>query len=128
VKDVLLDFLQFGDLMRHLLLAGHQLVDALRYLLLSGRDTGGKRVDASPQQVEIGRHSVELLIGRSSRQRDQMPGRVTVGLPTHSSSDTNEKRDQMASEGEWSSLSNRRPLFRQLVIFRVGRSSSCCLD
>src|SRR5258707_11698488 len=47
VKDVLFDLLQFGDLARHLLLAGREPLDAVHYLLLTGGDTGSDPVDAA---------------------------------------------------------------------------------
>jgi hypothetical protein len=41
----LFDLLQFGDLARHLLLAGRDSANAARHLLLTAADTGGDLVD-----------------------------------------------------------------------------------
>ncbi len=60
MKDLLFDRLQFGDLARHPVLAGRELLDVARYMLLSGGDP----VDVLPHRVEIKRYRVEpLLIG-----------------------------------------------------------------
>jgi hypothetical protein len=57
VKDVLLHSLQFGDLVRHLLQARRELINAARCLLLAGGDTGadanGEPVDTSPDRPSL---------------------------------------------------------------------------
>jgi hypothetical protein len=68
----LLDLLQFGDLSRHLLLAGCDPVNAARYLLLAGCDpvdaarylllTDSDPVDALPHSVKLVRYCPGLLL------------------------------------------------------------------
>jgi hypothetical protein len=55
VKDVLFDLLQFGDLARHMLLAGREPLDAAHYLLLTGGDTG-----SDPKLRHLTAHGVTL--------------------------------------------------------------------
>jgi hypothetical protein len=68
----LLDLLQFGDLSRHLLLAGGDPVNATRHLLLASGNpadtarylllTDSDSVDALPHRVKIVRYRPELLL------------------------------------------------------------------
>src|SRR6266852_9699885 len=110
-----------------MLLAGRELVNAAPYLLLTGGDAGGDPVEALPHRVEIEPHGIELpLIGGRGGRRDHLPGRVAVGLPSQSGGDTNEKRDQVAGEGERCQLAEPPPA-RRLVFFQVGRANGRCL-
>ena len=91
-------------------------------LLLIGR-RGGRRdhVRSGPRHGCGLRRQPAKLRGRA---RDHLSGRVAVGLPNQGGSDTDAKRDQKTSEGARGSVSDRRPLAREPVIFQFGRLKS----
>jgi hypothetical protein len=96
VEDILLYRLQFSDLVRHLLQACREPIDATRCLLLTGGDTGadanGEPVDTSTHRVEIERYGVELLlIGGRGGCRNQASRCVAIDLPSQSGRDANGK-------------------------------------
>src|SRR6266481_3146694 len=88
----------------------------------------GQPVDTSPHRVEIKRHSVELLLtGSRGSWRDQLSGRVAIGLPSQSGRDANRKYDQVIGESERCSLAERWPAGREPVILDLGRATASCL-